>query len=231
MPFYPAADRDVQPVPAPGVACRCCRGGISRSRRTCRYPSDMTGAEWAVCEPLLPVPAWLAGRGGRPASWCMRDVVDAIRYLTHNGPVWRALPADFPPAGTVYWWLDKWQADGSAEQMHDDLRGRVRLAAGRTAAPTAAVIDSQSVKGSEMIARTRRGYDAGKKTSDAVDVSSGQGGTCLSFCREGGVLVEAGAVGQAVMKAAEHAVEEVALGGCVLVPGFAPSVVVRPCSS
>ena len=120
-------------------------------------------AEWAVCEPLLPAPAWLAGRGGRPASWCMRDIVDAIRYLTHNGPVWRALPADFPPAGTVYWWADKWQADGSAERMHDDLRVRIRPTAGRTAAPTAAIIDSQSVKGSEMIARTRRGYDAGKK--------------------------------------------------------------------
>jgi len=65
----------------------------------------------------------------------MRDIVDAIRYLTHNGPVWRALPADFPPPGTVYWWLDKWQADGSAERMHDDLRDRVRAAAGRTAAP------------------------------------------------------------------------------------------------
>jgi transposase len=123
----------------------------------------MTGAEWAVCEPLLPAPAWLAGRGGRPARWCMRDIVDAIRYLTHNGPVWRALPADFPPAGTVYWRAAKWQADGSAEQMHDDLRDRVRAAAGRTTAPTAAVIDSQSVKGSEMIARGRRGYDAGKK--------------------------------------------------------------------
>jgi putative transposase len=93
----------------------------------------------------------------------MRDITDAIRYLTHNGPVWRALPADFPPAGTVYWWADKWQADGSAERMHDDLRDRVRAAAGRNVAPTAAVIDSQSVKGSEMIARTRRGYDAGKK--------------------------------------------------------------------
>ena len=152
-----------QPLSAGAVACRCCPGGISRSTRTRRYPSDMTGAEWAVCEPLLPAPAWLAGRGGRPASWCMRDIVDAIRYLTHNGPVWRALPADFPPAGTVYWWADKWQADGSAERMHDDLRVRIRLAAGRTAAPTAAIIDSQSVKGSEMIGRTRRGYDAGKK--------------------------------------------------------------------
>ena len=93
----------------------------------------------------------------------MRDIVDAIRYLTHNGPVWRALPADFPPAGTVYWWAGKWEADGSTARMHDDLRGRVRAAAGRSPAPTAAIIDSQSVKGSEMIARARRGYDAGKK--------------------------------------------------------------------
>jgi transposase len=68
----------------------------------------MTGAEWAVWEPLLPAPDWLAGRGGRPASWCMRDIADAIRYLTHNGPVWRALPAGFPPAGTVYWRAGKW---------------------------------------------------------------------------------------------------------------------------
>ena len=98
---------------------------------------------------------------GRPAAAC--DIVNAIRCLTHNGPVRRALPANFPPAGTVYWRADKWQAGGCTEQMHDDLRGRIRLAAGRKAAPTAAVIDSQSVKGSEMIARTRRGYDAGKK--------------------------------------------------------------------
>jgi transposase len=169
VPFYLAADRDVHSAPvAVMVACRCCPGGVSRSTRARRYPSDMSEAEWAVCEPLLPGPAWLAGRGGRPASHCMRDIVDAIRYLTHNGPVWRALPADFPPAGTVYWWAGKWQADGSTERMHDDLRERVRLAAGRKPRPTAAIIDSQSVKGSEMIARTRRGYDAGNHAGRAV---------------------------------------------------------------
>jgi len=164
VPFYPAADHDVQPAPVPGaVACRCCPGGISRTTRVRRYPSDMTEAEWAVCEPLLPAPAWLAGRGGRPASWCMRDTVDAIRCLTHNGPVWRALPADFPPAWTVYWRAAKWQADGSTETMHHQLRERVRLLAGRKAVPTAAVIDSQSVRAAEEVARSSRGYDAGKK--------------------------------------------------------------------
>jgi transposase len=123
----------------------------------------MSDAEWAVCEPLLPHPAWLAGKGGRPSRHCMRDVVDGIRYLTHNGPVWRALPADFPPAWTVYYWAAKWQADGSAQTMHDQLRDRVRLLAGRKAAPTAAIIDSQSVKAAEEVARDGRGYDAGKK--------------------------------------------------------------------
>ena len=166
MPFYPVPADDVHSAPAQvsgGVVCRCCPGGISRSTRGPRYPSDMSEAEWAVCEPSLPAPAWLGGHGGRPATRCMRDIVDAIRYLTHNGPVWRALPADFPPSGTVYWWMGKWQTDGSTERMHDDLRERIRLAAGRSPAPTAAIIDSQSVKGSEMIARARRGYDAGKK--------------------------------------------------------------------
>jgi len=159
---------DVQLATAAGrpdarVACRCCPGGISRSIRARRYPSDMTEVEWAVCEPSLPSPAWLAVRGGRPSRHCMRDIVDSIRYLTHNGPVWRALPADFPPTWTVYWWAAKWEADGSTARMHDDLRGRVRPAAGRTPQPTAAIIDSQSVKGSEMVARRDRGYDAGKK--------------------------------------------------------------------
>jgi transposase len=168
VPLYRAPAGGVQPVRAAawagaGVTCRCCAGGISRSGRARRYPPDMSEAEWAVCEPLLPAPAWLAGRGGRPARYCMRDIVDAIRYLTHNGPVWRALPADFPPAWTVCYWADKWQADGSTGRMHDDLRERIRAAAGRTRQPTAAIIDSQSVKGSEMVARTARGYDAGKK--------------------------------------------------------------------
>jgi hypothetical protein len=106
----------------------------------------------------------VAGRPRRPPGQPLHARHRRCHPLPHpQRPVWRALPADFPPAGTVYWWAGKWQADGSAERMHDDLRDRVRAAAGRTTAPTAVIIDSQSVKGSEMIGRARRGYDAGKK--------------------------------------------------------------------
>ena len=77
--------------------------------------------------------------------------------------MWRALPADFPPAWTIYYWAAKWQADGSTQTMHDQLRDRVRQLAGRKPAPTAAIIDSQSVKAAEEVARSSRGYDAGKK--------------------------------------------------------------------
>jgi Putative transposase of IS4/5 family (DUF4096)/Transport and Golgi organisation 2 len=76
----------------PRVAC-CCPGGISRSTRVPRYPSDMSDAEWQVIEPTLPAPAWKAGKGGRPAERCRRDDVDAIRYLVKESIQWRAMPA------------------------------------------------------------------------------------------------------------------------------------------
>jgi transposase len=124
-----------------------------------------------VCEPLLPHPAWLAGKGGRPSRYCMRDVADAIRYLTHNGPVWRALPADFPPAWTVYYWAAKWQADGSTEAMHGQLRDQVRQVAGRKAAPTAAIIDSQS--GVAGYAGRDAGWLAGRDATSTADAATG----------------------------------------------------------
>jgi transposase len=65
----------------------------------------MTDAEWAVIEPLLPAPGWLLGQGGSPGTYCRRDIVDAVRYLTHNGPVWRALPADLLSALAHRLWL------------------------------------------------------------------------------------------------------------------------------
>jgi transposase len=135
----------------------------------------MGDGEWAVIEPALPAPGWMQGRGGRPAQHCRRDILDAIRYLVKEGISWRAMPADFPPWPTVFGYLRDWQASGATERMHGQLRDACRIAAGRAPGPTAAIIDSQSVKAAEEVARASRGYDAGKKINGrkrhiAVDV-------------------------------------------------------------
>jgi transposase len=116
-----------------------------------------------LIDPLLPDPAWLAGRGGRREVHCRRAIVDAIFYVVDNGIKWRALPADFPPWSTVYNYFAAWEAAGVTQDMLDGLRDRVRLREGRAAQPSAAIIDSQSVKAAETIAAPSRGYDAGKK--------------------------------------------------------------------
>jgi transposase len=128
-----------------------------------RYPSDTSDAEWEIIAPHIPVGGTRACAGGRPVSYARRDVVDAIRYLDHNGVVWRALPVDFPPWRTVYHYFRKWDRDGTLNRLHDGLRERVRLAEGRSADPSAAILDSQSVRAAETVAQSSRGYDSGKK--------------------------------------------------------------------
>jgi transposase len=142
--------------------CACARPGCRRSRR---YPSDTSDGEWVLIAPLLPVPACQTAAGGRPEEHCRRVVVDAIRYLIHNGCVWRALPADFPPWRTVYGLFQRWNVTGATIALHDALRAQVRLAAGRKAEPTAAVIDSQSVRGAATVPKASRGWDAAKKVN------------------------------------------------------------------
>ncbi|HEX8932965.1 MAG TPA: IS5 family transposase [Pseudonocardiaceae bacterium] len=134
--------------------------GVSRTRR---YPSDTTDAQWAVIDPLLPDPAWLAGQGGRREVHCRRAIVDAIFYVVDNGIKWRALPTDFPPWSTVYNYFAGWEAAGVTQDVLDGLRDRLRLREGRAAAPSAAIIDSASVKAAETVGAASRGYDAGKK--------------------------------------------------------------------
>lgn len=129
-----------------------------------RYPSDMTDAEWAVVAPLVPA-GGPGPRGGRPPRHPRRDIIDAIRYLAHNGGVWRALPADFPPWKTVYDYHARWAADGTISRLHNALRERVRLAEGRNPQPSAAIVDSQSVRAAETVAKPSRGFDAGKKVN------------------------------------------------------------------
>jgi len=94
-----------------------------------------------------------------------RDIVDAILYVAHNGVVWRALPADFPPWETVYGFVSRWRKTGITARLHDALRERFREVEGRDSQPTAAILDSQSVKGAQTVGSDSRGYDAGKKVN------------------------------------------------------------------
>ena len=122
------------------------------------YASDVTDREWALIAPLLP----LARTGGRPRTTCLRRVVNAIFYLLQAGCQWRMLPRDFPPRSTVYGYFRAWIAAGVWGHVHDVLYRRTRELEGRDESPTAAIIDSQSVKTSAE-AREMVGYDAGKR--------------------------------------------------------------------
>ncbi|MGW6026573.1 IS5 family transposase [Streptomyces sp. NPDC055214] len=122
----------------------------------------MTDAEWAVVRPLMPVPGWLRGRGGQPEAYCHRAMLDAIRYLVDNGIKWRGMPVDFPPWDRVYSFFRRWRDHGLVKEFRDRLRGQVRETLDRDAAPTAGVIDSQSVKADAVVGTDSRGFDGGK---------------------------------------------------------------------
>jgi transposase len=125
----------------------------------------MTQAQWELLEPLLPPPGNTAGRGGRPEKHSRRRVLDAIFYLVRGGIAWRQLPREFPPAKTVYGIFRRWAAAGVWARLHDALRDRARIRAGRQPNPTAAVIDSASVRGADTVPACSRGYDAGKRVN------------------------------------------------------------------
>ena len=126
------------------------------SRDHLRYETDLTDAEWTLIQPLLPAPS---GRG-RPRT-CLREVLNAIFYVLRGGVTWRLLPSDMPPRSTVFGWFSLWRDTGLFETMNHLLVMADRENAGRAASPSAAVLDSQSVKTSES--GGPRGYDAGKK--------------------------------------------------------------------
>jgi transposase len=112
---------------------------------TPRYPSDLTDKQWQIIAPLIPPPK----PGGRPRNVDMREVINGIVYLVRSGCAWRMLPTDFPPWSTVHGYYRRFRLAGVWQQIHDSLREQVRLEAGRQATPSAAIIDSQSVKTTE----------------------------------------------------------------------------------
>ncbi|MGW1888201.1 transposase [Streptomyces sp. NPDC001970] len=103
-----------------------------------RYPSDLTDEQWALVGPLLPArPVSIA-----PAKRELREIVRAVLYVARTGIPWRYLPHDLPPHTTVYDYFARWEADGTAERIHDTLRDEVRRKKGRRILPSAVVIDS-----------------------------------------------------------------------------------------
>jgi putative transposase len=106
------------------------------------YPSDLTDEQWSIIKPMIPA----AQPGGRHRRVDMREVFNGILYLTRTGCSWRQLPHDFPPWGTVHYYYRRFRLDGTWQKIHDKLREKVRRKVGKKPTPSAAVIDSQSVK-------------------------------------------------------------------------------------
>lgn len=110
-----------------------------------RYPSDLTDAEWALVESLIPP----AKRGGDKRTVDVREVMNGLLYVLSTGCQWRAMPKDLPPRSTVHGYFDLWTYDGTLDRIHFALYQRCRKQASRAVQPTAAIIDSQSVKSAE----------------------------------------------------------------------------------
>ena len=121
------------------------------SRTVARYQTDLTDAEWRVIAPHLPKPC----ATGRPREWPMREIINGIFYVMRAGCPWRLLPSDLPPWGTIYRWFAAWRDDGRFERINHALVMADRERVGRDASPSAAIIDSQSVKTTEAGAATR----------------------------------------------------------------------------
>jgi len=109
------------------------------------YSSDLSDREWQILEPLLPAEK----PGGRHRLYSMREVINAVQYVLRNGCAWRNVPHDLPHWETAYHYFQRWKKDGTWLQIHDHLHAEIREKMGRESQPSAAIIDSQSVKTTE----------------------------------------------------------------------------------
>ena len=109
------------------------------------YFTDLSDDEWRILDPLVPP----VKRGGRPADYLRREVVNAILYILRTGCQWYAMPHDLPPWKTVYTYFRNWRLDGTRNRIHDTLRKKTRRAEGHHTQASAAILDSQTVKTTE----------------------------------------------------------------------------------
>src|SRR5437763_16820014 len=143
------------------------RGRYDRGKL--RYPSDLTDSEWKLVEPLIPP----GKRGGGKRTVIMREIVNGLMYILSTGCQWRAIPKDLPPKSSVYDYFDLWTYDGTLERIHHALYEQCREREQREACPTAAIIDSQSVKSAEKGGRASIRAGTMRARSDNEDVALG----------------------------------------------------------
>lgn len=145
-------------------------------RRGLRYPSDLTDEEWALIGPLIP----RAKRGGNKRTVDVRAVVNGVMYVLSTGCQWAALPKDLPPRSTVNDYFRRWDWDGTLARIHHALYVQCREQAGRDASPTAAIIDSQSVKGAEKggARSIRRATTVARRSKERSGTSSSTRKAC-----------------------------------------------------
>ena len=146
------------------------------NRNHLRYPSDLTDAEWALIEPLIPP----AKPGGNKRTVDIRAIINGIMYVLSTGCQWRYIPKDLPPRSTIHDYLSLWRWDKTLDRIHHVLYVKCREQAEREASPTACVIDSQSVKSAEKggPASIRRGSMPAKRSKARSGISSSTRTAC-----------------------------------------------------